>query len=230
MMLEVTHARLEGRLHPTSLSASRGELIALVGPNGSGKTSLLRSLAGIAGHSDALLVDGQPLELLSPARRSRLLAYLPASRQLHWPIPVSDLLRLSPAPPSEERLGWLVDQLQLTPFLDRPSNALSTGERARVLLARALANTPRLLLLDEPLANLDPYWVLKIVALLRAEAQSGVTVIAALHDLAQLDQFKRCILMDEGKFVADGPCEKVADEELFAATFKLRKSEAGWSL
>lgn len=230
MMLQANNAQLDGRLEASDVTINAGELIALVGPNGSGKTSLLRTLAGIAGTTDALTIHQRELRDLAPAQRARMLAYLPSSRQLNWPIPVADLLRLSPAPVDELRFEQLVEQLELEPFLRRPSNALSTGERARVLLARALANRPKLLLLDEPLANLDPYWVLKIVELLRHEASNGTAVIAALHDLAQLYAFERCILMDRGRIVADGPCEKVANEDIFAATFKLRKSQSGWTL
>ncbi|WP_260484145.1 ABC transporter ATP-binding protein [Sphingomicrobium flavum] len=230
MTLQAIKARLEGRLEASDVTIETGKLIALVGPNGSGKTSLLRTLAAIAGTAEALTVDGRPLNGFAPAERARTLSYLPSSLQLHWPIPVADLLRLSPVAIDEQRVDELVEQLELQSFLDRPSNALSTGERARVLLARALANRPKLLLLDEPLANLDPYWVLKIVDLLRQEAAHGVAIVAALHDLAQLDAFDRCILMDQGRIIADGPCKKVAGEDIFAATFRLRKRQTGWTL
>ncbi|WP_246333062.1 ABC transporter ATP-binding protein [Sphingomicrobium lutaoense] len=221
---------MAGRLSPSDFAAGEGELIGLVGPNGSGKTSFLRGLAGITGEADRLCIDGEPLCSLPPAARAHRIAYLPASRLLEWPIPVSRVLRLSPSPVEEDSVERMVAHLELEPLLDRPSNALSTGERGRVLLGRALALEPSVLLLDEPLANLDPYWVLKVTDLLEDAAAGGTTIIAALHDLALVGRFGRLLLMREGQIIADGKSEKVANEPLFAATFRLHGAAPSWTL
>jgi iron complex transport system ATP-binding protein len=154
-----------GRLSPTSLEVCTGELVALLGPNGGGKTSLLRALAGIERTAGDVQLAGEPLHDVPPARRQALLAFLPASRDIGWPIAARDVIALGAAHPDPAHIEDLIQLLELSPFADRPVNSLSTGERARVLLARALASRPKLLLLDEPLSNLDPYWVLKIVEL-----------------------------------------------------------------
>lgn len=231
MTFSVTGARLEGRLQSTDLALEEGEKVALVGPNGSGKTSLMRTIAGIAGSVDSWSLEGETLAHQAPARRARMIGYLPASRQLDWPIPVRDFLALSPAPIEPDVVTSLVDQLELAPFLDRPSNALSTGERARLLIARTLAARPQLLLLDEPTANLDPYWVLRIADLLDAEAARGAITLCALHDLTLTDRFDRLLLMEGGKVIADGPAETMPCEPIFGKTFRLKPAPGGrWQI
>lgn len=216
------------RLQATDLSLDGGALVALVGPNGSGKTSLLHAMAGIAGSAGHAQIEGSDLPDDQPARRARMIGLMPAGRGLAWPIPVRDLLTLSPVRVCPDRVSQLVARLELEPFLDRPSNQLSTGERARVILARTLASSSKLLLLDEPTGNLDPFWALSIVDLLAEEACGGTMVVAAMHDFALARRFDRMLLMHEGRLAEDGPPEDVMRKPGFAQAFRLAAEGDGW--
>lgn len=193
------------RLERTSLEIGSGQLVALIGPNGSGKTSLLHALAGIPPASGCVSIDGQDPRGLHPDRKQRLFSFLPASRDIIWPLTARTFIELA-LPPGT---AWyeIAERFELNPLLDRRMDRLSTGERSRVMIARSLAPDSHLLLMDEPIANLDPFWQLTILDELCSHArQSGRTVIAAIHDLrAALDWSDRLIVMDQGRCVLDGP-------------------------
>ena len=201
-LLEARGVAMGDRLAAMDLVSAGGEMIALVGPNGGGKTSLLRALAGVEEARGAVAIDGEALAGLSEARRRRLLAFLPASREVAWHIAVRDVIALSGA--STVEVDRWVTAFELERFAGRSIGNLSTGERARALLARAMAAGPRVLLLDEPLSNLDPYWVLRTLELLAEAARGGATVMIALHDLALVERFDRLLLLENGRVVGDG--------------------------
>jgi iron complex transport system ATP-binding protein len=220
---------IAGRLQPTNLTAAAGERIALIGPNGGGKTSLLRAIAGVEGAKGEVRIDGELLPSTG-RRRGRMLGLMRASRDLAWAIAVRDVLRLG-APVSDERLDGLIEEFELSPLLDRPAPELSTGERARVLMARVLAGAPRVLLLDEPLSNLDPYWVLKFLDQIDRQASEGSTVFCALHDLNLLGRFDRAILIADGQIAADRSARAVAESEELAKAFRIdRAPGGGWRI
>ena len=208
-LLDARGLAMGDRLASLDVVSPGGELIALVGPNGGGKTSVLRALAGVEEARGTVTIDGEALAGLGEARRRRLLALLPASREVAWPIAVRDVIALSGA--SGERIDALIADFALEELAERPIGALSTGERARALLARAMAARPRLLLLDEPLSNLDPYWVLRTLDLLRNAARGGATVMVALHDLALTARFDRLLLLEKGLVVGDGAPSALKD-------------------
>lgn len=230
-LLEARGVAIAGRLLPTHLDAAAGDLVGMVGPNGGGKTSLLRALAGVDTLQGRVRIDGEDLSSAPPARRPRLLGFLPASRDVAWPIAVRDVIALGLSAPDPARTDELLALLELEALSERPVDRLSTGERSRVLLARALAPRPRLLLLDEPLSNLDPYWVLRILEILQDTVRSGeCTAIVALHDLAAAGSFDRLLLVDQGRVAADGEPAAVLQSAALAEAFRIERSDGKWRI
>ena len=221
---------IAGRLQPTDLDVDAGELVALVGPNGGGKTSLLRALARIENAAGVVAVDGEDVDLAPLARRRQLLSFLPASRDVIWPISARDVIGLGLDRPDPRRLDELISLFELQKLADRPVNRLSTGERARVLTARAIAANPAALLLDEPLSNLDPYWVLRFLDILETAARSGQAVLVALHDLTQLRHFGRVLLIAEGKVQMDEAPASLMASVRFQEIFRIRPLAGGWAI
>ncbi len=201
-LLDAKGLRIAGRLEATSLKLGAGTLTCLIGPNGSGKTSLLHAIAGIGSPEGQVRVDGVDTHRIGAPKRQRLLTFLPASRDVKWPRAVEDLIRLG----GENEIQQIVAELELEAFQGRRVDQLSTGERARVLLARALAPRPKLLLLDEPVANLDPLWQLKLMERLKAvTTKPNRAVLMASHDLDLAARFAdRLMVIDKGRVVADG--------------------------
>ncbi|MEO6246975.1 MAG: ABC transporter ATP-binding protein [Sphingomicrobium sp.] len=220
---------IAGRLSPTDLLIEPGQAVAVIGPNGGGKTSLLRGLARTEDADGSVSVEGHDLDQASEAGRRRLLAFMPASREAPWPIRVADWIELGLSEPDVARCTALIRALELEPLVDRTIDRLSTGERARAMLARALAGKARLLLLDEPLSNLDPYWVLRTLDLLGEEARKGSTVMVALHDIALVERFDRVLLVDHGRLVGDGLPPLLEDR--LGALFGVRAAPGGgWQI
>ena len=115
-LLKARGVAIAGRLQPTDLDVAAGTLVALIGPNGSGKTSLLRTLATIEMSGGTVAVDGEDVASTPPARRPRLLSFLPASREVVWPIRARDVIALGLARPGPERVEPLLEQLELLPL------------------------------------------------------------------------------------------------------------------
>lgn len=228
-LVEATGLALPGRLQPTNLALSAGELTCLVGPNGSGKTSLLHSLAGIGSPSGRVSIAGTDPRSAAPEQRLRLLSFLPASREIGWPLAARDIVALG-LPARKRDLGIILDDLDLAVFADRRVDRMSTGERSRVLIARALAAKPHLLLLDEPVSNLDPLWQLRLLDYLRDTARAnGQAVLVAIHDLELARTYAdRLIVMNDGRIEADGdPAELFAGPHI-PRIFGVRRTADGW--
>jgi len=225
-ILEARRLALPGRLEPTHLAVEAPALVALVGPNGSGKTSLLHALARIGGAQGEVRIDGRDPSALAPDARRRLLAYLPATRDVAWPLSARDLVALGGGGFDE-----VATELDLEPLASRRMDRLSTGERSRVLLARALAPRPRLLLLDEPAANLDPAWQLRLMAILRDAVAKGQAVVAAFHDLDLAARHSdRMLVMSGGRVAADGRPAEVLAGDAIQEVFGIRREGPDWAL
>jgi iron complex transport system ATP-binding protein len=213
------------------LALQPGALVGLVGPNGAGKTTLLRALAGLSAGPGLVTVGDMLLSALSPAVRARRLAWLPADRDVAWPLLGRDLVQLGLGPGAARDDAAVASALRAADaagFAERRVDTLSTGERARVLLARALVARPDWLLLDEPVANLDPWHRLDIMALLAREAARGAGVVVALHDLDLAARCDRVLLMHDGAVVGDGAPGEVLAPGPLAAIFGIRRAGHGW--
>ncbi len=193
------------------LAAAKGEVLGIVGPNGAGKSSLLRAAVGIERLDCGVIRIGDiALASLPPRQRSRLLAYVPQTPEAAWPIPVREAVGLGRLPHMTPSLrgaahdvaaiNRAMDAVGVTPLADRAVTSLSAGERALVMLARALAVEADVLLADEPTAALDPRHQLAVMALFRRLGEAGRTVCVALHDLPLAARFcDRLAVMTAGR-------------------------------
>ena len=204
-----------------------GSLVGIIGPNGAGKSTLVRALLGLVPNSGGrCLIDGRDAAAMPRGDVARALAYLPQGQTLHWPLTVERLVALGRLPHLApfSRIGpedvamieQAMERADVTTLRDRDATQLSGGERARVLLARALAVGAAGLVADEPLASLDPGHQIDVMDLLAREARSGALVIAVLHDLTMAARYcDRLLLLDEGALVADGtPLDVLTAERL----------------
>ena len=214
-----------------------GDLVGLIGPNGAGKTTLMRGALGLLPHQ-----GHSSLSALPANARARAVAWLPQTREIAWPVSVETLVMLGRVPhlgagqsPRGEDHAAVSDALaamDLTGFATRPATALSGGEQARVLMARALAQNCPLIMADEPVAGLDPRHQIATLAHLQSLTQSGKAALVSLHDLGLEARFcDRLILMDRGLNIAEGPPEEVLTEDhlrrVFGITAHITQSEQG---
>lgn len=198
------------------LRLTPGQLVGIIGPNGAGKSTLIRALLGLARPAAGrVTIDGADIAKLDRRAIARAIAYLPQGQTLHWPLSAERLVALGRLPHlgplsrlSSEDAAAIDAALAQTDALNlknRIATELSGGERARVLLARALAVGAPALIADEPLAALDPGHQIDVMTLLRDQARGGALVVTVLHDLNIAARWcDRLLLMDGGALVADG--------------------------
>jgi iron complex transport system ATP-binding protein len=240
LVVEALDVDLDARpvLRDAGFSAQPGELIGLVGPNGAGKTTLLRAISQlIPARAGTVTWQGQALGSLDARARARTLAYLPQGQAVHWPLTARRLVGLGRLPSlgpfgragaqDEAAVERAMAAADVLAFADRLTSTLSGGERARVLLARALAVEAPVLLADEPTASLDPYHALEIMELLRRTADAGRLVVLVMHDLGLVARFcDRLVLVDGGRTVAEGPPRAVLTPERLRQVYRVRTAAA----
>ncbi|WP_426028505.1 ABC transporter ATP-binding protein [Brevundimonas sp. TWP2-3-4b2] len=222
-------ASLGGRdvLDAVDLSVDAGELVAVVGPNGAGKSSVIRALAGLLPltRGEARL-GGEALLSLAPGRRAGRVAYLPQERRIAWNLPAIEVAALGvpflQAGEAQARALDALKEVEAAHLADRGVAEMSGGERARVLLARALTTGATGLLVDEPIAGLDPEAQLMVLERLQARARNGQAVLVSLHDLSLAARFAdRVVVLDHGRVVADAPPMRALVPEVMAQVFGL---------
>lgn len=201
-----------GVLHGVSATLQPGQITAICGPNGAGKSSLLLALAGlITPDAGGVMLDGTALGQLPPRLRAQRIGYLPQDGEVAWDLSVRNLVALGRLPHRDEGAAQIAGALEathMTALQHRPVSTLSGGERARALLARVFAGDPQWVLADEPLAALDFYHQLEVLASLRAAAKMGRGVVLVLHDLAlAMNHADRVLVLDKGCLHADGAPE-----------------------
>jgi iron complex transport system ATP-binding protein len=215
-------------LGSVDLGVRAGEMVGLIGPNGAGKTTLLRLMAKLLAPSDgALWLDGVALATLSQGAVAKQVAWVAQAAPADFAFPAGDVVRMGRhphrgrfTPESAEDAAIAAAAMTMTdtaPLAGRPITELSAGERQRVSLARAFTQTPRVLLLDEPTANLDlRHQIRGLECIRRLVRETGIAAVAALHDLELASRYcERLILMEGGAVVADGaPIDVVTPERL----------------
>lgn len=220
-------------LSDVDLAVERGELVGLLGPNGAGKTTLLKALTGLLPFTGRTVVDGREILSLAPEDRARRLAYLPQTADAHWPMPVRAVVALGrlphqrrfhpPTPADRAAVDRAMAEADVTGIADRPLNALSGGELARVFLARALAVEAPVLLADEPVTHLDPGHQLAVLDLMVRQAAKGDAVVVVLHDLTLAARYcHRVCVLEQGRVIADGSPASVLDDSLLERTYGVR--------
>ncbi|HEU4321824.1 MAG TPA: metal ABC transporter ATP-binding protein [Roseiflexaceae bacterium] len=209
-----------------SFALEPGRLVGVIGPNGAGKTTLLKAILGLVPRAGTVSVGGAAV-----SRRAGQLAYVPQRDAINWRFPASvlDVVLMG----RYGRLGWLrrpgprdraiaracLEQVGMDPYADRPIAQLSGGQQQRVFLARALAQEPEVLLLDEPISGVDAPTQETILRILAGLAREGKTLLLTTHDLrCNMDFFDGLLAVNRG-LVALGSVEQVLTPPVLAATY-----------
>ena len=228
------HAALGGVeiLRGLDLSLPAGRWTCVVGPNGAGKSTLLKVLGGLLPYTGAVHLLGTPLPNLSGRQRARQLAWLGQSEGSAEDLSAWDVVMLGRLPhqtwlaaPSAADHGAVEQALRTTQAWDwreRPLGQLSGGERQRVLLARALAVQAPVLLMDEPLANLDPPHQADWLQMVRAQIAAGRTVVSVLHEISLALQADELVILAQGRVAWQGACADGATHRALEQVFQHR--------
>ncbi|TNE59645.1 MAG: ABC transporter ATP-binding protein [Alphaproteobacteria bacterium] len=224
-------------LRDVSLCLRGGEVLGLIGPNGAGKSTLLRALLGLVDCEGVVTYDGAPLDEIPLGERARKVAYAPQGAPVHWPLTVETLVGLGRVPhqtphqpmsaEDQAAVARVLEATDCAHLKDRAVLSLSGGERANVMLARAMAVEAPFLFADEPVASLDPYHQLSVMETLEQEAARGAGVVVVLHDIALALRFcDRLCVLNGGRVAYDGAAKDVPTE-LLESVYRVRVKPQG---
>lgn len=218
-------------LRGIDLDVEAGEMVAILGPNGAGKSTLLRLMAGLTRTTaGSITLEGKPIDQWSPRERARRIALVPQSSTALPEVTVEAFVgygryawnRVLEGPKAADRdaVREALVAADLEELDQRPLAELSGGQRQRALIARALAQEARLLLVDEPTNALDPGHQLRVLDLLAELSAQGRAVVVVTHELNLASQFvQRALLLDGGRTVASAPIEEVLVPEVLEPVY-----------
>ncbi|WP_257098559.1 ABC transporter ATP-binding protein [Pseudovibrio flavus] len=220
-------------LDAISFSAGAGELIGVIGPNGAGKSTLMQAVIGLVRSTGTIEIAGNASGSMKAKDLAKLVAYLPQEREVAWGLTVEKLVALGRIPSLSgfsqvsqkdlEIVETAINQMEVGHLKNACITKVSGGERARVLMARALAQDTPILIADEPAAGLDPEHQIHLMAILSRIANQGKTVLVSLHDLNLAARWcSRLLVLESGKMRADGNPDVVLDSALVEDVFKVR--------
>ncbi|MCH7881368.1 MAG: LPS export ABC transporter ATP-binding protein [Proteobacteria bacterium] len=207
-----------------SLQVGSGDIVGLLGPNGAGKTTCFYMIVGLINNdSGTITLDDMVIDHLPIHRRAQLgIGYLPQEASIFRNLSVQDnimaVLQLRKdldQPQRQQALETLLEDFQITHIRENSGISLSGGERRRVEIARALANEPLFILLDEPFAGVDPISVIEIQNIIRQLASRGIGVLITDHNVREtLGICDRAYVMGEGKILADGDPDQILENKI----------------
>jgi iron complex transport system ATP-binding protein len=229
-------------LHGISLAFPAGRWTSIVGPNGAGKSTLLKVLAHLLPHQGEVRLLGQPMAALRGRQRARQLSWLGQNEASADDLTAYDVAMLgrlphqawlsAPSAADHAAVQQALRSTQAWDWRDRPLGQLSGGERQRVLLARALAVQAQVLLMDEPLANLDPPHQVDWLLLVREIIESGKTVVSVLHEISLALHADDMVVMNHGRVLHHGACIDAAThralEQVFDRRIEIRALSNQW--
>ncbi len=231
--LSVSLPRVGEVIRHVDLELRAGEVLGLLGPNGAGKSTLARAMAGLIPSSEGSVhLDGAPLGGLSRQEIARRIAYLAQEVPASLPFTAAEVVLMGRSPhlgilgvdgPADRQAAWAaLDRLGATELAPRPLDALSGGERRRILLAKILAQAAPTWILDEPTAHLDLAHQHLAIRIAREHADDGGAVLCVLHDLAQAAEVcDRVAVLDQGKLIAQGRPAEVLQPALLTSVFRV---------
>ncbi len=220
-------------LSEIDLAIDAGERLCLVGPNGAGKSSVLRCLTGLAQPtSGSIRLDGEPIAQIERSAIARTISVVPSQVDLPFSMRVEEVVRLGRLPhenpfsgatdADHEAVDAAITRVGIDKLRGRDVQQLSMGERQLVLVAMAVAQGGRLIVLDEPTVHLDLRHQVEVLTLLTRLTDAGLTVLAVLHDLPLAAHFfPRLVLLDDGRLVADGTPREVLSPERIRDVYRV---------
>jgi len=216
-------------LRGVDLRIPTGRWTAIAGPNGAGKTTLLKALAQLLPYQGQVRLQGRDARAWPHKERARLLAWLGQNETGAEDLLARDVVMLgrlphqdwlgSPSADDQAAVQAAMEETQCWEWRDRTVGSLSGGERQRVLLSRALAVRAPLLMMDEPLANLDPPHQADWLAIVRRHVARGGTAVSVLHELSLALQADELVLVDGGRIVHQGACSDARTHHALEAVF-----------